>query len=109
MKNRVTLQAIAFSPRQWKYSPGESAMTERRTKPRPRTLKAAKIIFNQRRSILDCTARDLTDEGACLIVGGAVGLPNRFELQVPADNLRRHCRVAWKRAGRIGVKFVEKS
>jgi len=87
---------------------GESAMAERRTKTRPRTLKAAKIIFNQRRSVFDCTARDLTDEGACLIIGGA-GLPDTFELQIPADNLRRHCRVSWKRAGRIGVKFVEKS
>jgi PilZ domain len=87
----------------------ESAMPERRTKPRQRILKAAKIIFNNRRSVFDCTARDLTAEGACLIVGGAAGLPNTFELQVPVDNLRRHCRVAWKRAGRIGVKFVEKS
>jgi PilZ domain len=81
-------------------------MPERRTKTRPRVLKAARIVFNNRRSVLDCTARDLTEGGACLIVGNAAGLPEAFELQIPVDNLRRQCRIAWKRAGRIGVKFV---
>jgi len=85
---------------------GESVMEERRKKQRSRTLKAAKIVFNNRRSILDCTARDITDEGACLVVGGLAGIPDSFELQVPVDNLRRQCRVVWKRAGRIGVGFA---
>jgi hypothetical protein len=80
-------------------------MDERRKKQRQRTLKAAKIIFNDRRSILDCTARDITDDGACLIVGSLAGVPDAFELQVPVDNLRRHCRVMWKRSGRIGIRF----
>ena len=80
-------------------------MDDRRKTHRQRTLKAAKIIFNNRRSILDCTARDITDHGACLIIGGLAGVPDAFELQVPVDNLQQRCRVIWKRAGRIGVRF----
>ena len=81
-------------------------MEERRNKRRQRTLKAGKIVFNQQRSVVDCTARDFTDEGACLVVESTVGIPDAFELLVPIDNLKRPCQVVWKSAGRIGVKFA---
>jgi hypothetical protein len=81
-------------------------MEERRKKRRQRTFKAGKIIFNQQRSVLDCTARDLTEMGACLVVGSSVGLPEVFELLIPIDNVKRSCRVIWKSVDRVGVKFV---
>jgi PilZ domain len=96
---------LRFRRRRESIGVGDSAMDDRRKTHRGRMLKAAKIIFNNRRSILDCTARDITDDGACLIVGNLAGVPDAFELQVPVDNLKRHCRVIWKRAGRIGVRF----
>ena len=34
----------------------------------PGTLKAGRIVFNQRRSVLDCTVRNLSSTGACLDV-----------------------------------------
>jgi len=81
-------------------------MEERRRKRRQRTFKACKIIFNQQRSVLDCTARDLTDEGACLVAGSTVGLPDMFDLLIPIDSLKRSCRVVWKSTDRVGVKFI---
>jgi hypothetical protein len=81
-------------------------MDERRKKRRQRTLKAGKIVFNQQRSVLDCTARDLTEMGACLVVGSSVGIPKMFELLIPIDDVKRSCRVIWRSADRVGVKFV---
>jgi hypothetical protein len=81
-------------------------MEERREKRRQRTLKAGKIVFNQKRSVLDCTARDLTETGACLVIGSSIGLPESFELLIPIDNIRRSCLVMWRSADRVGVKFV---
>jgi hypothetical protein len=88
---------------------GGEAMEERRTKRRQRTFKAGKIIFNQQRSVLDCTARDFTEEGACLVVGSSVGLPEKFELLIPIDKVKRVCRVIWRSSDRVGVKFVPDS
>jgi len=81
-------------------------MDERRKKRRQRTFKAGKIVFNDQRSVLDCTARDVTNEGACLALGSAGGLPDTFDLLIPVDSFKRSCRVVWKSSDRVGVKFV---
>ena len=81
-------------------------MEERRKKRRQRSLKAGKIVFNRQRSVMDCTIRNLNDEGACLVVASPVGLPDTFELLIPIDNFKRNCRVAWKSADKIGVTFL---
>jgi len=81
-------------------------MEERRKRRRTRALKAGKIVFNRRLSVIDCTVRDLTEDGACLVVASVVGVPDAFDLLIPFDNLKRSCRVIWKMAGKIGVTFV---
>ena len=50
-------------------------MQERRQAPRTRVLKAAKVIFNEHRSVIDCTVRNLSNSGACLQVSSPVGFP----------------------------------
>jgi hypothetical protein len=81
-------------------------MEERRIKRRQRSLKAGKIVFNRQLSDIDCTVRDLTAEGACLVVGSPVGLPKNFELLIPFDRFKRTCSVIWKSSDRIGVTFL---
>jgi hypothetical protein len=46
------------------------------------TLKAGRIVFNQRRSVLDCTVRNLSSTGACPDVPSTVGIPavSQFEI-----------------------------
>ena len=81
-------------------------MEERRKKRRQRSLKAGKIVFNRHLSVIDCTVRDLTEEGACLVMGNPVGLPKTFELLIPFDKFKRPCQVIWKSSDRIGVTFL---
>jgi hypothetical protein len=78
-------------------------MDERWTDPRQRMLKAGTIIYNNSSSVFDCTVRNLSKTGACLMVASPMGLPEEFDLMM--EGARRHCIVSWRRADRIGVKF----
>ena len=60
-------------------------MDNRRERDRQRTLKSGKIVFNHKTSVVDCTVRNLSDTGACLQVGSAVGIPEIFDLLIPVD------------------------
>ena len=78
-------------------------MSERRTLPRTRALKGAKIVFNQRWSTIDCTVRNLSTMGCCLHVADPVGIPDDFELEFDATS--RPCHVIWRKESRLGVAF----
>jgi PilZ domain len=75
---------------------------ERRTVQRHRTLKAGKILL-QGASVLDCTIRNLSPTGASIVVPNAATVPAEFEITFDGDV--RHCKVAWRRPDRLGVKF----
>ena len=78
-------------------------MSERRIDLRQRTLKAGTIVYNNASSVFDCTVRNLSKTGACLMVANPRGVPEEFDLLM--EGARHHCTVSWRRADRIGVKF----
>ncbi|CAN7586205.1 PilZ domain-containing protein [Bosea sp. LjRoot90] len=79
---------------------------ERRRAVRNRTLIGGKVIFNQRQSTLDCTVRNLSDDGALLVFPGSVALPDLFELYLPLKRESRMVRTRWRDSERIGVAFA---
>jgi hypothetical protein len=79
---------------------------ERRRKPRSRTLKSARILFNDHRSVIDCTVRNLSPLGACLQVTSALGIPERFDVMFDADHSVRSCRMVWHKEKQLGVEFA---
>jgi hypothetical protein len=80
--------------------------TERRQHARSRTLIGAQIIFNQRRSTLDCTVRNLSEHGALLVLSDAVSTPELFELYLPLKRESRMVRARWRDGTRQGVEFT---
>jgi len=80
-------------------------MDEHRHDQRLRALKAGKIVFNHRSSVLDCTIRNLSAQGASLQVASTVGIPESFDLLIGSDPASRPCRVAWRSESRLGVAF----
>lgn len=80
-------------------------MTEQRKKPRLRTLKSGSISFDYASGI-DCIIRNLSEAGACLEVDTPVGVPNAFTLIIKPELIKRQCQIAWRKARRIGVRFV---
>ena len=82
-------------------------MDDRRRYPRMRTLKAGKIVFHQRFSVVDCTIRNISEGGACLQVGATAGIPDRFELRIEQERVTKPCCTAWRTDRRIGVSFQQ--
>jgi hypothetical protein len=79
---------------------------ERRRAMRARTLKSARILFNQHHSVIDCTVRNLSPGGACLNVASAIGIPERFDVMFDADHSIRPCRMVWHKEKQLGVEFA---
>ena len=84
-------------------------MRERRRVQRTRVLKSAKIILNHQASIYDCSARDLSNLGACLQLSSTLGIPDSFDLTFDAARSSRPCRVVWRTKDRLGVSFERSS
>jgi hypothetical protein len=78
-------------------------VSEHRISPRHRVLKAGTIEFGG--GGIDCTVRNLSENGAALDVVSPLGIPDHFELVIVADHVRKPCRVIWRKEKRIGIAF----
>jgi hypothetical protein len=85
----------------WKH-----AMQERRKEQRTRALKTARIVYNNRFSVLDCAVRNLSSHGAQVLVQSPHGIPDTFQLELDAGASIRDCKVIWRQERKIGVEFV---
>jgi PilZ domain len=79
---------------------------DQRRQTRARTLKSARILFNEHRSVIDCTVRNLSPTGACLNVASALGIPEHFDVMFDADQSVRPCRMVWHKEKQLGVEFA---
>ena len=58
-------------------------------------------------SVMHCTVRNISAEGAAIDVENPAFVPARFRLVMANDSSVRECRVAWIQQNRIGLTFVE--
>jgi hypothetical protein len=79
-------------------------MFERRKHERLASAEAAQIIFDEPDARMDCTIRDLSDDGACVEVSNTRLVPTLFKL-VRASGATVLCRVAWRTRNKVGVTF----
>lgn len=79
-------------------------MNENRISPRLRTLKGGLIIFGTAPAV-ECVIRNMSETGA-LIAVTPFGIPDEFTLVIKPEMRKRACRVAWRTADKIGVRFV---
>lgn len=80
-------------------------MNERRRAPRQRSLLGGRIAFNDRFSTFDCLVRNLSPEGAMLVFGSTVVLPNRFDLHIHKGDRSFRDRMVWRSETAVGVAF----
>jgi diguanylate cyclase (GGDEF)-like protein len=66
---------------------------DRPTGARRRVLKAGAIIFNNRRSTIDCTIRTLGSDSAGLAVSSAIGIPEEFVLAIKGEGFETNCKI----------------
>jgi hypothetical protein len=79
-------------------------MVERRKHERQASSEPARIVFDEPDSTMDCTIRDLSDNGACVEVSNTRLVPSLFRL-VRASGATQFCRVAWRTRNKLGVTF----
>ena len=93
------LDAVGFrcSPEEWSQAMGSQYAAGRRR---------GRVIFNNRRSAVDCFVRALTDFGATLEVTDARSLPSRFHLLIDGEASARDCTVRHTGAEELGVVFT---
>ena len=82
-----------------------AAAGEHRREHRRRTLKQAQVVLSDSTAI-DCKLRDISEDGARLVFGGAVSLPQEFRLYNVSDKLIAPVRLEWQRGLEAGVTFV---
>ncbi len=78
---------------------------ERRSTPRSRVLKGAKVIIGQS-SVIDCVVRNVTNTGARIRIPNTVDLPEVFDLTFDGGYSFRSCQVKWRSITETGVQFV---
>lgn len=79
---------------------------EHRNEQRHRTLKPALIVFNDGRSTIECTVRNLSESGAQLKVESLIGIPDEFVLKLK-EGAPARAKVAWKRGTTVGIRFLD--
>ena len=80
-------------------------MEEKRKHPRTEINEPAFVSSGG--SVMRCTVRNISVEGAAIDVENPAFVPQRFRLVMTNDASVRECRVAWIQQKRIGVTFVE--
>ncbi len=80
-------------------------MDDRRSDGRTRVAKAASLFFSGQAGARSCdvSVTDITNGGAGIHTKGLAILPLTFELSF--DNLRRKCRLVWRKGNFFGVTF----
>jgi len=58
-------------------------------------------------SVMSCTVRNISPEGAAIDVENPAFVPQTFRLVMADDSTVYECRIAWIQKNRIGLTFVE--
>ena len=81
-------------------------MEEKRKHPRTEINEPAYVSSGG--SVMHCTVRNISPEGAAIDVDEPAFVPARFRLVMANDPSNvRECRVAWIQKNRMGLTFVE--
>jgi hypothetical protein len=81
-------------------------MPEARRSERVRAFLGAKIIYNNRTSIVDCVIRNISTSGAKLALACSLPIPGEFELQIPQKRCSYRARLVWRDTESAGVEFI---
>jgi hypothetical protein len=73
----------------------------------PRTEIAQPAYVSSGGSVMSCTVRNISAEGAAIDVDNPAFVPPRFRLVMANDSSARECRIAWIQENRIGLTFVD--
>ncbi|KAB0681918.1 PilZ domain-containing protein [Aureimonas leprariae] len=80
---------------------------ERRIAPRIKTLKRAKVYFNNMNSTFDCIVRNISSTGALLTLDESAHLPREFGVRIGETKELRPARLVYRRGMLAGIHFLD--
>ena len=75
--------------------------------PRARTLLGGKLVYGPNSFTIDCSIRDMSQDGAKITLSGKVSLPPEFFLIVAKRAVAYRATVAWSKFPARGLHFTE--
>lgn len=81
-------------------------MIDQRAAPRLRTYIGAQVVFNGRKSTIDCLIRNRSSGGVKLVFSAPVTFPSEFELLAPKLGESRVACVKWRGELEAGVELI---
>ena len=82
-------------------------MDERRASRRQKSFLRGVVYFDKRRSETACMVRDLSEDGARIILSRSITIPDFIELKIPQREQMVVARVEWRRADEAGLSFCK--
>jgi PilZ domain-containing protein len=82
-------------------------MNERRASRRQKSFLRGVVYFDKRRSETACLVRDLSEDGARIVLSQTITIPDVIELQIPQREQTLSARVQWRRADEVGLSFFK--
>ena len=82
-------------------------MDERRASRRQKSFLRGVVYFDKRRSETACLVRDLSEDGARIILSQTITIPDLIELEIPQREQTIIARVEWRRADEAGLSFCK--
>jgi len=92
--------------------PEDTDTSDGRAQLRRRTLKSAKVWYNDYQSVMDCQVRDMSETGAKLRFVELFNCPDQVHLYFPYDEYQgylRSCETKWVLGLEAGVAFTSDS
>ena len=80
---------------------------ERRVAPRQKSFLRGFVYFDRLRGVMRCLVRDLSDEGARIILSQTAIISRRCPTPHPAAGETRRAHVEWRRSDEIGLAFTD--
>jgi PilZ domain len=78
-------------------------MNGRRASLRQKSFLRGVVYFDKRRSETACLVRDLSEDGARIVLSQTITIPDVIELQIPQREQTLSARVQWRRADEVGL------
>ena len=78
---------------------------ERRSTPRSRVFFGGEIVIDSGLRPVECHVKNVSNEGANIVVRSGDFLPNQFDLIIKKTNQRRRAVVAWNDGRQLGVAY----
>ena len=79
---------------------------ENRLAGRQRTFLGAKIVYHDAATVILCTIRNRSEDGARIEVAASQSVPRRFYLLIPKDKLAYEAEYVWRSGSQVGVRLL---